>query len=139
MNDPHELESMLHRLRPGALPQDLRQRLATPPTAPMAVCPVFRRPLFVAFAAMAAAASVAFLLRQPEPSDSPPAPLSLLHQESTLIATRVLGYVERDGRMWSLAEQQWQDDELAACSDSPVSLRRSSERRELVYQPVSFD
>ena len=134
MNDPADLESMLRSLRPGTLPQDLRQRLATPPAAMPAVRPHARR-LWSLLAAgtLAAAACVTVLLRQPQGPHAQPPPLTVHHQQSTLIHSRTLGYV------WSLQDQQWQDDEIACCSNSPLHVRLTSDRHQRVYQPVSFD
>jgi len=140
MNDPADLESMLRSLRPGNLPQDLRQRLATPPDAMPVARPVARRLLFILSAGtLAAAACVILLSRQPETHHAQPAPLTIHHQESTLIHSRTLGYVEHDGCVWSLQDQQWKDDEIACCSNSTVRVRLTRDRHELVYQPVSFD
>ena len=139
MNDPSDLESMLRSLRPGTLPQDLRQRLATPPATPPVARPVSRSLFILSTGALAAAACVLLLLHQPDVSHVSPAPLTVHHQESTLINSRTLGFVEHDGRVWSLEDQHWQDDEIACCSNSPVRVRLTSARHELIYNPVSFD
>jgi hypothetical protein len=41
--------------------------------------------------------------------------------------------------MWSLEEQHWKDEEIALCSDSPLTVHLSRDRHELVYEPVPFD
>jgi hypothetical protein len=139
MSHPSDLESMLRSLRPGTLPEDMRQRLADPPAAMPSRIVFPRRPVLLASASLAAAACAVLLMRQPEPPVLPAAPLSVFHQESTLIGTRVIEIVEHNGMVWSLEEQHWKDEEIALCSDSPVSVRLSRDRHELVYEPVPFD
>jgi hypothetical protein len=139
MSHPSDLESMLRSLRPGTLPEDMRQRLADPPAATPSRFIFPRRPVLLASASMAAAACAVLLLRQPDAPVLPAAPLSVFHQESTLLGTRVIEIVERDGMVWSLEEQHWKDEELALRSDSPVSVHLSRDRHELVYEPVPFD
>lgn len=138
MNEFDDLENQLRSLSPGTLPDDVKQRLAHPPQ--VVEMNGFRiRHLVFAGSALAAAACVLFMLRPSDVISPEPAPVSIYHQESTFISAKPMGYVERDGRMWSLEEQQWQDEEIAFCSNSPVTLHSSRERVELVYEPVSFD
>lgn len=139
MNQPSDLESLLRSLRPGTLPADIRQRLADPPAADPARVRFRRRPVVLGMAILAAAACAILVLWQPESPVTPAAPLSVFHQESTLIGTRVIEYVERDGMVWSLEEQHWKDEEIALCSDNPVRVHVSRDRHELVYEPVPFD
>lgn len=139
MNHPSDLESLLRSLRPGTLPADMRRRLADPPAAAPVRALFAHRPVLLGIAAMAAAACAVLVLRQPETPVTPAAPVSVFHQESTLIGTRVIEYVERDGRVWSLEEQHWKDEEIALCSDNPVRVHVSRDRHELVYEPVPFD
>lgn len=138
MKEFNDLENHLRSLRPGTLPADLSQRLAHAPEMTAGNRIQFRS-LAVVSGLLAAAACVALLLwpSQPRPADS--APVSVYHQESTLITSKPLGYVEKNGRMWSLEEQQWQDEEIAFCSNSPVTVHSTRERVELVYEPISFD
>lgn len=138
MNEFDDLENQLRSLQPGTLPADLRQRLTCPPER-IRETPIRFRRVWVCSGLLAAAACAAFLLWpfSNAPSESPP--VSVYHQESTLIASKPLGYVEKDGRMWSLQEQQWQDEEIAFCSNSPVTVHSTRERLELVYEPISFD
>lgn len=138
MNEFNDLENQLRSLSPGTLPDDVKLRLAHPPEP--AEMKSFRLRHFLFAGAALATAACAVLMLRPSHAISPePAPVSLYHQESTLISAKPMGYVERDGRMWSLEEQQWRDEEIALCSNSPVTLRATRERVELVYEPVSFD
>jgi hypothetical protein len=138
MNEFDDLENQLRSLSPGTLPDDVKLRLAQSPQA--VDMKGFRiRHLVFAGSALAAAACELFMLRPSYVISPEPASVSIYHQESTLISAKPMGYVERDGRMWSLEEQQWQDEEIALCSNSPITLRSTRERVELVYEPVSFD
>jgi hypothetical protein len=111
---------------------------------PAPACRRILRSWQFALAALAAAACV-LLLPAILPDPAAPAqpatsrPLSVRHHESTLLAERPLAVVERDGRFWRIAEQQWQDRDLALCSATPVRVRFAATRRELVCQPVEFD
>jgi hypothetical protein len=138
MNEFNDLENQLRSLQPGTLPADLRQRLAHPPER-LREAPIRFRRVMIGSGMIAAAACAVFMMwpSRHVPSDS--APVSVYHQESTLIASKPLGYVEKNGRMWSLEEQQWQDEEIAFCSNSPVTVHSTRDRVELVYEPISFD
>jgi hypothetical protein len=138
MNEFDDLENQLRSLQPGTLPADLRQRLARPPER-IQESPIRLRRVWACSGLLAAAACAVFFLWPFRNASSEPAPVSVYHQESTLIASKPLGYVEKDGRMWSLEEQQWQDEEIAFCSNSPVTVHSTRERLELVYEPISFD
>ena len=138
MNEFNDLENHLRSLRPGTLPVDLRQRLAHAPETIGGSRIRFRSPAVVS-GLLAAAACAAFLLWPSQPRPAGSAPVSVYHQESILIASKPLGYVEKNGRLWSMEEQQWQDEEIAFCSNSPVTVHSTRERVELVYEPISFD
>ena len=151
MNDSSDIENMLRSLHPHDLPGDLKRRLDTPPTRRSR--PAAWRHTLTAASAAAAAACLAWFLpkfslqsgsdsfsHHPATTAIPTsAPLAVHHSESTLIDSHSLGFLQRDGRMWSIEEQQWQDDEIACCSNSPVRVHQTSSRREVVCEPVRFD
>lgn len=133
MNDDPTLESMLRSLRPAPLPLDLRAALQSPTPS--------RRPLYRhiwGIAAAAAAFVLACLIFWPT-SDQPAPAICIRHTESTLVHSRDLGMIERDGRLWNVQSQEWRDEELTSCSDSALRVSLVLTRHELVYSPVSFD
>lgn len=141
MNAPDDLETLLRSLSPNALPADLAARLeGEPRSAAISRSPAMR--LWVGIGgSLAAAATVALMvLETSKPSASPAYPaVTVLHRDSSLVATRELGFLEKEGRLFRVEERQWRDEEEALCSSSPVSVRFHEDRREIVYQPVRFD
>jgi hypothetical protein len=140
MNDDL-LEAALRTLRPAALPADLKARMQAPPPLEPATVPWWRNVRVIGAASLAAAAALVWML-VPPPASGPadPAPRAVrIHQtESTLLAERTLAVEEHDGRVWELVEQEWRDDSIALCSDSPVRVRYSETRVERLCQPVDF-
>jgi hypothetical protein len=144
MNDDQFLEDEIRKLRPAALPADLRERMADEPALPGPTR--FRRVLpILAAAGLAAAACVAIVINLPSQPGStadtnprPPDHLSIIEQESTLMDTRSIAFREHDGRMWELVEQEWRDDTVALCSTAPVRVRSSVTRPVTVWVPVEF-
>lgn len=140
MNDDL-LEAALRELRPAALPADLKARMQTQPPPGPVTLPWWRDVRVIGASLLAAAATIIGMIVPP--SDSHPvAPLPRsvrIHQtESTLLAERTLAVEEHDGRIWELVEQEWRDDSIALCSDSPVRVRYSETRVERLCQPVDF-
>ena len=137
MKDDLELESMLRDLRPGQLPPDLRARM----TEPAASSPLWKRlPLPTAIAAaFAGAAGTLWLVMQPQPQgQSSASPITVHQHRSTLIENRPIEVIEYQGQFWELTEQKWLDEDIALCSATPVRVRLSEIRHELVYQLVQF-
>lgn len=144
MNDDQILEEEIRKLRPAALPADLRTRMANEPALPGPSR--FRRVVpMIAAAGLAAAACIAIVINLPDHTEprvdnSPPPPehLSIVEQESTLMDTRSITFREHDGRLWELVEQEWRDDTVALCSTTPVRVRSSVTRPVTVWIPVEF-
>ncbi len=141
MKAPDDLESLLRSLTPNTLPEDLKARLAVEPSpAPSPREPAHRRMMIAGFSLAAAAALVLVVREHGAPPSSPARPtVTVLHRDSSLVATRKLGFVEKDGRVFRVEERHWRDEEEALCSSSPVSVRLHEDRREIIYQPVRFD
>ena len=139
MNDDM-LEAALRGLRPAALPADLRERMKSPPPSERATLPWWRSARVIVTASLAAAAAVAWMLVPPAAGPADPTPRTVrIHQtESSLLAERTLAVEEHDGRVWELVEQEWRDDLIALCTDSPVRVRYSETRVERLCQPVDF-
>jgi hypothetical protein len=139
MNPHRDIESLLHSLKPGDLPADLRDRLR--PEPPQLRSP--RRAAFRGLAAsgllLAAAACLTLWFKTAETGRGRTAPVTVHHLDSELVASRTLGFIEKDGRVYQIEERRWRDAEAAFCSATPVSVSIAADRRELVYEPVSFD
>lgn len=135
MKDDPTLESLLRSLRPAPLPLDLREQLKTP----RPLRPSLRRYLY-ACAAAAAAIILCCLLWPHSPTEpsADPAPICIHHKESTLVQSRDIGTIERDGRLWQVKAQEWRDEELTLCSNTPLTVRFSLTRHEIIYSPVTF-
>lgn len=111
-----------------------------PPPGPVAA-PWWRDVRVIASGVLAAAAALAWMVVPPSatsPADPAPRTVRLHQTESTLLAERTLAVEEHDGRVWELVEQEWRDDSIALCSDSPVRVRYSETRVERLCQPVDF-
>lgn len=138
MNPHRDIESLLRSLQPGELPADLKARLRSEP--PRHQGPRHRKIVpFAAAAGMSAAACLALWFRPAESVTRPAPPVTVHHRDSELIASRTLGYVEKDGRIYQIEERLWRDAESALCSTTPVRVSLAADRREVVYEPVSFD
>ncbi len=145
MNDDDLLEEELRQLMPSPMPEDLRERLAVEPT--LLEAPRSRRIVPWAIVGLAAAAClvalITTLITRPKPdadevaSEAAPQ-LSVLQQESTLLNTRPLALKVHDGQVWEIAEEEWRDDTVALCSATPVRVRSTENRREIVCLPVEF-
>lgn len=141
MKDDNELEALLRGLRPGSLPADLRTAMRTPPVRPRRArrrhLAVMALPLA---AAIAAAVMIALFLAGEGPvGDSAADAITIRQSRSTLVESRPLERVQIKGRLWELAEQEWIDEDLTFCSLSPVGVKLTATRHELVWQPVRFD
>jgi hypothetical protein len=140
MND-ELLEAALRELRPAALPTDLKARMqAQPPPGPVTL-PWWRDVRVIGASLLAAAATIVWMVVPPSashPVDPLPRSVRIHQTESTLLAERTLAVEEHDGRIWELVEQEWRDDSIALCSDSPVRVRYSETRVERLCQPVDF-
>ena len=144
MKDDSFIEDEIRKLRPAALPADLRMRMRNEPALPKPSR--LRRILPIAAAAgLAAAACVAIVVSLPDrpgsTADASPAPpdhLTIIEQSSTLADTRTIAIREHQGRMWELVEQEWHDDTVALCSTTPVRVRSTVIRPEIVWVPVNF-
>ena len=135
MKDDLELESLLRDLRPQELPADLRARMDEPPSRRSGWKSIVVPCIF------AAAAVWVFFLAWPsvvpQESESVP-PITIRQQQSSLIDSRVIAVIEHEGQAWELTEEEWLDQVIAICSTSPVRVRASETRHELVYHPVKF-
>lgn len=136
MKDDLDLESQLRNLRPQVLPTDLQARMEEPPARPSP----WKR--IVAPAILASAAAIwAIVLNFPSaapPQDQSAEPVTIVQQQSSLVGSRVIAVIEREGQAWELTEQEWLDEEIAICSTSPVQVRLTATRHELIYQPVPY-
>lgn len=140
MNDDL-LEEALRNLRPAALPVDLMARMQAPPPPLPATVPWYRNVRVIGVATLAAAAALLGMWVPPSasgPADPAPRTVRIHQTESTLLAERTLAVEVQDGRVWELVEQEWRDDSIALCSDSPVRVRYSETRVERLCQPVDF-
>ena len=92
-------------------------------------------------AVLATAAVWAIIVNLPS---TPPQPdereqaITVLQQQSSLVDSRVIAIIEREGQTWELTEQEWLDEEIAICSISPVQVRLTATRHELIYRPVIY-
>lgn len=141
MMDDKELEERMRRLLPAPLPADLAERLADEPAIEEE--PVSEKVIpwrAIVGAGLAAAACVLLFWGYDGMVGSPDeeSPISVTTKESTLLGKRTLSVLEHEGQVWELAEQEWRDDVLAYCSNSPVRVQSSEIRTELVYLPVEF-
>ena len=142
-NDPF-IENEIRKLRPAALPADLRDRMREEPVVRQSSR--LRRVLPLATAgALATAACVAIVIKlrvRPEPAihagSGPPEELTIIEQNSILADSRTIALHEHHGRMWELVEQEWRDDTVALCSTSPVRVRSTVIRPVIVWRPVEF-
>jgi hypothetical protein len=136
MKDDLDLEAQLKQLRPKPLPVDLEARMESPPARP------FRwKRLVVPTLLLATAALWAFFVAPPSaspPPDQGPEPITIVQQRSSLIESRVIAVIEREGEAWEITEQEWLDEEIAICSTSPVEVRLTTTRQELICEPVIY-
>lgn len=141
MKAPDDLEMLLRSLSPNALPADLAARLEDEPPSASASGGGTRRLWMGIAGSLAAAAAVAMMIPETsKPAASPARPaVTVLHRDSSLVATRELGFLEKEGRLFRVEERHWRDEEEALCSSTPVSVRLHEDRREIIYQPVRFD
>lgn len=140
MNDDL-LEEALRNLRPAALPADLKARMQAPPPLEPVTVPWWRSVRGIGAATLAAAAALVWALlplSSPGPTETAPRTVRIHQTESTLVAERTIAVEEHDGRVWELVEQEWRDDSIALCSDSPVRVRYSETRVERLCLPVDF-
>lgn len=141
MKDDTELEALLRGLRPGTLPADLRAAMRTPPVRKR---PASRRRLALIALPLAAAAAAAimialFLAGEAPVGDPARDAITIRQSRSTLVESRPVERVQIEGTLWELAEQEWIDEDLTFCSLSPVGVKLTATRHELVWQPVRFD
>ena len=145
MNDDEKLEHELRMLRPGPLPEDLKTRLSQEP--PTSGEPKKGRTVSWSFLTIAAAAClvamIAILMNRSNPgedqlahNDAPH--VSVLQSDSTLLNSRPLALREHDGQVWEISEEEWVDDIVALCSATPVRVRSTESRKEIVCRPVEF-
>lgn len=141
MNAPDDLETLLRSLAPNTLPVDLRDRLREEPRCTRPLRVIKRRFLVATGAALAAAAALAFMARDPSAPEAPASgqTVTVLHRDSELVSSRSLGLVEKGGRLFRVEERHWRDEEAALSSGTPVSVRLHADRREIIYQPVRYD
>lgn len=145
MNDDEKLENELCMLRPGPLPEDLKERLSQEPSSsnePEKRSNLFRKFMITA-AAACLVAMIVVLMNPTNPGDDQfthnDAPhVSILKKDSTLVMTRPLALREHDGQVWEISEEEWLDDTVALCSATPVRVSSIESRKEIVYRPVEF-
>ena len=160
-----DLEKQILKLKPGALPPDLKERLRDEPPAdqPLECLPELKpdsirllarkkRWGWSAFAGAAVAACVAFMLVRhdfisaPEDDANRQASAglrqsdyhSIIRKNQTLLSTKTLATEEIGGQVWEIAEEKWMDNTVATCSTSPVLVSAKEIRREIVFRPVVF-
>lgn len=139
MNPHDDIESLLRSLQPGDLPAGMRERLRHEPQQLRSPRRAAVRKLAASGLLLAAAACFALWFQPAETGRGRPSPVTVHHLDSELVASRTLGFVEKDGRVYQIEERLWRDAEAAFCSAAPVRVSLAADRRELVYEPVSFD
>lgn len=139
MNRDPELETLLRSLRPATLPDPLQTAMKDPPARIAPASPRYLRWLALPLAAAAVWLLLATLRHEPVSAPASPAPITLRQSQSTLLDSRPLELVRIDDQYWELAEQEWLDEDLTLCSASPVTVKLTTTRREIVWQPVRFD
>lgn len=139
MNDEF-LEEQLRQLKPGVLPDDLRDRLREEPEV---VQPVRggRRVLLAVAAGLVVTAGAVFVINRSEPEPGVAEverPLSVVREDSVLLSSRTVETREHEGQLWELVEQKWRDDLVGVCSATPVKVRSTTIRPELVWVAVQL-
>jgi hypothetical protein len=159
-----DLEKQILKLKPGALPSDLVDRLKDEPplthieenmtTDVVAKVIPIKNNRWVWGLAVGVAAAACFIILMAreswKSSDQSNGPelvsvdldsskeLSMIRRDETLIRTTTLATEELDGQLWEIVEEKWIDDTFAACSAVPVLVSAQEFRREIIFRPVVF-
>jgi hypothetical protein len=138
MSDP--LEERLRRLRPSALPDEVRENLTNPPARD------FRdrkRIIRLCFGVAAAAAAVIAVFWPGAPSavSSYPAPPVLADTATRRVEdARPLAVLSEGQRAWELVEVKWVDENtLTTTTGGPLAIQVSNTHRTIVPVEIVLD
>ncbi|MEM7011816.1 MAG: hypothetical protein AAF585_10065 [Verrucomicrobiota bacterium] len=136
MKQDDPIEELLHSLKPGPLPDELK-RMKEPKVA-SPTKPIWRSRtwLAAAAAAMVALPGLAWVL-QNAGSDGEKQ-VSILQMDSELLSSKTLATREHAGQLWNIVEEEWRDETVMLFSMTPVRVRSTEIRREIVCKPVQF-
>ena len=131
MNDP--FEERLRSLRPAALPEQVKARLAKPPFSRSRG---MRRLLSFAVP-LAAAACLALALVWPATESAPM--LVRTHSQEVIGVLPVSFITDSENRPWEFVEVSWVEESTLVSSGSPVAMQVRDVRRAVGPTPVYFD
>lgn len=136
MTDP--LEDRLRKLRAAPLPGEMQSRLASPPSRG---ADTRGRIIRVCFAAAAAAAVIALLLRSdPSAPVNDNAPVFADTSARRIEDVRPLAVITEGQRAWELVEVQWVDEStFVSTADPPLAAQASNSRRTIVPVEIMLD
>lgn len=139
MND--SFEERLRGLKPGPLPEPLRQRLSTPPPSRSLMS---RRIIHAAFG-LAVAACLALMLSPPRKEGSlPPAsnntPSFAVDREQRVTGLRSLAVVtDESNQRWKLVEVNWVEEQTLVSASQPLTVQLQNHHRAVVPVAIHFD
>lgn len=132
------LENELRSLRPGPLPDGLRQRLASPPEMASEIESAPHWQWWTAVGSAAAAVVFTLFFQGGSPSITS-SPLASSRSER-FIDARSLGFVD-DGsrRAWELVELEFLDEETLVSTNGTLAMQTQTVRRQIVPVELHFD
>jgi hypothetical protein len=139
MND--SFEEKLRALKPGALPEPLRQRLSAPPVRRSSAS---RRIVYAAFGLAAAACLALMLSRLGKEGPLPPASSSMpsfaVDREQRVTGLRSLAVVtDESNQRWKLVEVNWVEEQTLVSASEPLTVQLQNHHRAVVPVAIHFD
>ncbi len=139
MNDP--FEEKLRAMRPGELPESLRQRLSG---APLSRAASNGKVMRIAFG-LAAAACVTFVISRFSPPSTSlppgaPVPSFAADREQRVTGLRSLAVVtDESNQRWKLVEVNWVEEQTLVSTTQALTVQLQNHRRAVVPVAIHFD
>ena len=144
--DP-SVESALRKLRVAPVPDDLFARLVNAEPKQSGATRFHVRPALAWAVPLFAVAACWLLVLRLSPPVRPEqghgvardVPVRQLNHEATLLDERVLVVIQREGRVWEIAEEQWMHRTELVRASPAGEITATVFKREFVCRPVVFD